>query len=135
MAEKARKKANELYQERPPLFVRQGQFGEVFPDIESVTVDVEESGYGAGRYRGNPVCANYETHNLPGEFINCSNPKCYRGGFSIGRILRHMASQKQTSHSTDEVCRGHEASPKGKRIDRKCLNTFGIRISVRYKKS
>jgi hypothetical protein len=91
MVRKRREKASEFYRKRPPMFVQQAAFEEVFPDIDRVTVEVEESGYGAG---------GYEKSNLPGEFIDCSNPQCYGGGFSIGRILRDMTRQKQTSLST-----------------------------------
>ncbi len=127
-----RQKASDVFRESNFVFAKKVGFDEAFPEIEDLTVEVEESGHGI--YEWNHK-RSYGKHNFPGEYIDFSNPLCYKGGFSIGSILREMVRNKQTELETLELCQGNEGSPKGRRIYRKCANFFKIKVSIEYKKS
>lgn len=119
------KKASEVFNETKFPFTKKGSFDEAFPEIEDVTIEVKEDG----------KKSSYSKQFGIEEYIDCTNPLCYRGGFSIGSILREMVSKKQTELETSELCRGHEGSPKGKRIDRQCVNFFEIKVFIKYRES
>ena len=69
-----------------------------------------------------------------GEYIDCSNPLCYNGGFSIGSILREMVRNRQTELEESRKCQGYEGSPRGRCVYRDCWNSFEIRVSVKFKR-
>lgn len=125
-----RQKASDVFRESNFLFGRKVGFDEAFPQIEDLIVEVEESGRGIDEWNRKSM---YRKEYFPGEYVDCSNSLCYNGGFSIGSILREMVSKKQTELQTSRHCQGHEGSPKGKRIYRKCTNHFTIRVSITYK--
>jgi len=124
-----RQKASDLFREGSYVFATPAKFAEVFPDIEDVTVDVTESGYGAREGRR----SLYTRQDLPGEYIDCSNPVCHNGGFSIGSVLREMARDHLTELQVSKFCQGNEGSPKGRRIYRKWLNGFEVKVVIKYK--
>ena len=124
-----RKKASQIHRETDYLFSRKVPFEEAFPEIDDVVVDVEEQGQ-VPQYRQH--ARQYTKANLD-EFIDCSNPPCYDGGFSICEILRNMVSERQRELETIKCCQGHEASAKGRRKYRPCANFFKIKVSIRYK--
>lgn len=128
MGFKYRPKASELFQKRGPFFGEKVSFEKAFPTIEDVLVEVKEQGQGAF---GDKI--RYKKSSI-GEYIDCSNPLCYNGGFSIGRILRKMIENKQTELETSKFCKGYEGSPKGKRRYRNCINRFKIKVNIKYKK-
>jgi hypothetical protein len=77
------------------LFNKKGaSFADVFPTIASVNVIVEID-YRDIRGRRLKETTQFDASNLPGQFINCSNPGCSDGGFSIGEVLRKMVIEKQ----------------------------------------
>ncbi len=128
MGRKDRKKASEIHRETEYFLGKKVLFEEAFPEIDDIVVEVEErghvwdKGFGKRRY----------TKGQIGEFIDCSNPLCYGGGFSIGSIVQDMVRNKQTDLETTKACRGNEASPKGKRIYRSCGNFFKIKVHIEY---
>jgi hypothetical protein len=126
-----RKKASEIHRDTDYLFSRKGTFEEAFPEIDEVVVEFEEHGHVPRAYQHK---RKYTKDNL-GEYIDCSNPPCYDGGFSIGRILREMVAKRQTKLETTKCCQGNEASPKGKRIYRSCANFFKVKVNIKYKGS
>ena len=69
-----------------------------------------------------------------GEFINCSNPRCYNGGSNIGEILRGMVGQRSTSYRDARIpCQGYEGSPKGRRKYGMCMNVFRVEVTITYR--
>ncbi|HPW98276.1 MAG TPA: hypothetical protein PK218_06940 [Flavobacterium sp.] len=125
-----RQKASDVFRESNFVFSKKVGFDVAFPQIEDLTVEVEESRHGVGDWNRK---STYKKQNFPGEYINCSNSLCYNGGFSIGSILREMVRNKQTELETSKLCQGNEGSPKGRRIYRKCMNFFKIKVSIKYK--
>ena len=127
-----RQKASDVFRESEFVFAQKVSFEEAFPEIEDLTVEVEESGHGVSEWNRKRT---YRKQNFPGEYIDCSNPLCYNGGFSIGSILREMVRNRQTELETSKLCQGNEGSPKGRRIYRKCMNFFKIKVSIKYREA
>jgi len=119
------------------IFGKEVTFQEAFPQIENFSIDIEEvvyTGYGGGIGRDVPHAKEqYDKNHLPREYFDCHNPRCYKGGFSIGSILRQMVHERQTYLETLEGCRGYEGSPKGRRKHRDCTNSFSVKITIKYK--
>jgi len=114
--------------ETKSLFPQKAPFKEAFPQIENLKVKVEESGEGIHE-SSNP---RYYDEKVAGQYIDCSNPLCDRGGFSIGKILHEMVNKKETHNETSASCQGNEGSPEGKRIYRKCFNHFKVTVDIKY---
>lgn len=124
-----RKKASDIFRESTPFFGQKVDFDKAFPQIKDLTVEVIE--YGDGIYNSQSKSI-YNRGNLPGEYVNCSNPLCYNGGFSLGGILREMVRNKQTILETSKSCKGYEGSPKGRRKYGPCMNCFNIKAAIQY---
>ena len=124
-------KASDVFNNTDFVFAKKSPFEEVFPEIENLKVEVIESGEGVSEWSRKHV---YLKEHFPGEYINCSNSLCYNGGFSVGSFLRDMVRNKQTDLDGSKLCQGNEGSPKGRRIYRKCLNSFKIHIEIKYRR-
>jgi len=122
-------KASDVFEKSQPAFGRKTSFEEAFPTIKKVIVNVEESD-AYGRKRD----SSYTGENM-GEYIDCSNHKCYNGGFSIGHILRMMIREKKSDSEMESTCRGYEGSPKGRRHYGSCDRYFKVKVHIDYKES
>jgi len=126
-----RQKASDVFGESEFVFVsKTDSFDKAFPEIEDVKVEVTESGEGITQLNRERI---YGKQTFPGEYINCPNPMCYNGGFSIGEIIRDMIRNKQAELVTYKMCQGYEGSPKGRRRYRSCVNSFDIKVTIKYK--
>lgn len=125
-------KAQDVFNACTPFFGRKSTFAEAFPEIESLRVEVTEAGDGTGWMSPGP---RVYTETTAGEFVNCSNPVCFNGGFRLGHILRDMVRSRKTEHTGTAICQGNEGSRKGRRIYRKCLNSFKYEIAVEYREN
>ena len=124
-------KAQDVFNSSNFVFSKKtSSFDEAFPEIADITINILENGEGVNQYNKERT---YPKQYLPGEYINCSNNLCYNGGFSIGNIIRDMIRNEQTELEISKLCQGNEGSPKGRRIYRKCLNFFKIKIKLKYK--
>ena len=70
-----------------------------------------------------------------GEYIDCTNPLCYNGGFGIGPVVREMVGGRETCREGAAICQGNEGSPKGWRIYRKCINHFRYTVELTYRRA
>lgn len=123
-------KASDLFRDSTPVIGSKGMLGDVYPEIKDITVEVHESGDGVDSWNKDRT---YDKNYFPGEFVDCSNPSCYGGGFQLGSYLAQMVRERQTDLEDAKTCRGNEGSPKGRRIYRSCLNTFKFKIKIKYK--
>lgn len=124
-------KASDVFKNSNFVFAsKTDSFDKAFPNIEDVKVELKEYGEDVDQWSHNRT---YSKQYFPGEYIDCSNKLCYNGGISIGSIIRDMIYNKQTEFETSKLCQGHEGSPKGRRIYRKCLNSFELKVSLKYK--
>ena len=124
-----RKKAQDVFNDTNFIFNQKTTFEKAFPEIEKISVEVNESGEGV--YRGYGL-SHYGKHNI-GEFINCKNPKCYNGGFNIGDIIRGLYFRKDTEATGSAYCQGKEGTPKGRRTYGDCENDFKHTVKIEYK--
>lgn len=127
-----RKKASDVFRESKYLFVKKVPFKEAFPEITDLEIRCKETGNLRYSFE-NERQHYYSIENEPGEYIDCSNPFCYNGGFSIGRIIRGMVRNRETKQEGSEICQGYEGSPKGRRKYRDCLNFFQYTVIIKYK--
>ena len=128
MSRDKRMKASDVFRRSSPVYGEKVSFEEALPEIESLTVEVEEIGRGVGSISTKRV------YTKPvGEYIDCSNSLCYNDGFSIGKILRKMVRVGETDLETTELCQGYEGSPKGKRKYGACMNSFGVKVHIDYR--
>lgn len=125
---KIRKKASDVFLETNYFMRNKTTFEKAFPQIEDLKILVEESGEGVSDGKG----VSY-FNNDSGEYVNCSNPLCYNGGFSVGGILRNMVQDKQTHYEGTKFCKGYEGSPKGRIKYEDCDNFFKVSVDIKYK--
>lgn len=128
MGRQDRPKASDIHRNTEYVFSKKASFPEAFPEIEALSGTVELSGHGVREWNR----VRYLTNNV-GEYMDCVNPVCYGGGFSLGSILRDMVRRKETHREELEICQGYEGSPGGKRRYRSCTTTFRIKIDIKYK--
>ena len=128
MASKSRQKASDVFRESNFLFATKSGFDKAFPQIANLSGTVAEDGNGVSNWR-----SVRRVSKDTGEFFDCSNPRCYNGGFSVGDILRGMVASR-TKHKEDtRYCQGYEGSPKGRRRYRHCMNRFFVAIDIEYR--
>jgi hypothetical protein len=96
--------------------------------IDTILVIVRESDFGT---RERVRC--YSDENIR-DYVSCSNPLCYDGGFYLEGFIRQMVSAGETHRRFENaVCRGYEGSPQGRRRYRDCLHWFKVEIKIVYK--
>ena len=122
-----RQKAQDVFNETNHFFGTKVTFAEAFPQVEECSVSVKESG------DVEPEWFEDRIERSPGEYINCSNPRCYNGGFRVGMYIRDMVEKRETEREGSASCQGNEGSPKGRRISGPCMNLFKYKICIRYK--
>jgi hypothetical protein len=129
MGIRKRQKAGDVFKEGGGSWLGTTTFDKAYPMIADFTVKVTESDGGP-----NESTRVYNRHIRPGEYINCSNPLCYNGGFDLGSILREMTYQaRETRWSGSRSCQGYEGSPKGRKKYGPCFNRFEVAVEITYK--
>ena len=129
MSREDRMKASDVFKKTNFVFSEKTTFEKAFPEIETVNVEYTETSY-VGKNQGTLT----RTEKNLGEYINCTNPLCYNGGFSIGQILRDMVRKKEVHWEGSKICQGYEGSPKGRRKYRSCVNIWNIKVDIVYRK-
>lgn len=130
MSEKdKRQKASDVFRDAHFVFAEKTTFEKAFPEIEDITVVVRETGHGVSEWNKERAFGKRSIE----EYVDCSNSLCYNGGFSLGEIIRRMVRDKLTELETTKICQGNEGSPKGRRIYRKCMNGFHVKVKIKYR--
>ena len=124
-----RKKASEVFAETKFVFGKKGSFADVFPEIASLRVHAVQRGDGVEKWNAEQVL----TEANAGEYLDCSNPVCFNGGVAIGQPIRYMVAKRETHLEELKTCQGNEASAKGRKVYRKCLNHFNLTIDLTYR--
>ena len=120
-------KAQDVFESQVPVFGGKCSFAEAFPEIERIEVKVIE--IGTRRAHMLPGQRTYD-HTSLGEFINCTCPQCYNGGFAVGALIRDMVANGQTEREDFAFCRAYKGSQKGQRSYGPCRNEFRYKISI-----
>jgi hypothetical protein len=121
----------EVFEERNFIFGCKHFFDDVFPEVDSILVTVCETGRGVNDGANR---RSYNRNNL-GEFIDCSNPDCYNGGFSLDLIIGWMVDKRESHRDLHELCQGYERTPEENLFYRRCTNSFRISVDIQYSKS
>jgi hypothetical protein len=120
-----RKKATEMLNESD-LLLGKTTLQKAYPQIENIFVSVTETfRNGESRIR------TYDKTNT-GEFSDCSNQFCVGGGVSIGEVISQMVRERKTEGEKSSSCRGHEGSPKGRKIYGSCYHRFNVSVKIGY---
>ena len=125
--------ASDISQNTGFMFSERGSFAEAFPSIEDIQVVVRRSVN--HNIAGLSTEEHYERYgeNVV-EYIDCTNPMCCNGGFSIGNLIQKMIASNQTNLQKDYIpCSGYEGSGDGIGRHHRCINYFGVRIAIKYK--
>lgn len=127
-------KASDVFCATDFLLARPGRFSQAFPEVASFRVATQGSGwYGAPRVFGTDDGKRVYTQETAGEYIDCQNPVCYKGGFNLGEQLRDMGRTGETHREWTVGCQGYEGSPKGRKKYRSCLEHWQVVVDVTYK--
>ncbi len=108
-------------------------FAELYPTIEEIQVIVKRSGNGKPTHADTQ--AYYDRYGKDVvDYVDCANPMCRNGGFSIGSLIEKMVVSNQTNLQKDYIpCPGYEDSSPRVGRTHQCTNFFGIRINIKYK--
>ena len=96
-----------------------------FPDIESMTIVVEQDKYGYYSRDAWQRKSKYTKASIP-RFARCLNPRCQQGGLDLQHIAT-FSSDGEHNYS----CSGHEGSPKGRRVGSPCMNSFTVTVEIK----
>ena len=118
-----RMKATDVFMAHPPWLGTTTDFSKSFPNIRDLTLRITEHG---DEITGGSKESIYTLSSPPGEYVNCSNPRCYNGGIRIGQWLRFITEDTKTRETL--LCQGYEGSPKGRRRDGPCDNYFDVHL-------
>lgn len=119
------KKASDVFNETNYAFGSKDSFEKAFPEIEKMSICVTEM---ESLIWMKEQSSHYLTADSPGgEYIDCTNPSCCAGGFSMGEILRKAVRNKAEEIDEKAVCKGTET------MGRRCMHAFTISGSIKYK--
>jgi hypothetical protein len=98
-----------------------------FPDIASMTIDVEQDKYGNYSQHEWQRKSTYTKASIP-RFARCLNPRCQQGGLDLQTFVIIHSDGTYTY-----PCSGHEGSPKGRRVGNPCMNSFTVTVKIKRK--
>jgi hypothetical protein len=125
----SRKKAQDVFNDTKFTLSNKTTFEKAFPDIEKISIEVNEKGKGIKGELGRSL---YGKSSIS-EYINCKNTKCFNGGFRIGEVIRSLYFNRETEAKGNCVCQGREGTPKGRRLYDFCENRFNFNVKIEYK--
>ena len=67
------------------------------------------------------------------EFVDCNNPACFNGGFSLGGVLREMVLGRQEEFIGTNFCTGQEGDPEDSGPHPSCATRFEVQTILRFK--
>ena len=67
------------------------------------------------------------------EHVDCNNPNCFNGGFSLGNVLREMIAGRQEEFIGTSFCTGQEGDPEELGPHPSCTTRFEIEATLRYR--
>jgi hypothetical protein len=116
---------SDVFNASTPILGNTTDQARAFPSVGGATIDV------VSRFSPSGKEHEYSTRSELREFIDCTNRRCYNGGFALGL----MEIQGQAEGTFTEPCQGYEGSPKGRVNDGPCDNIFTVKVSLRFKET
>jgi hypothetical protein len=97
--------------------------------IEKLDIRVIEKGRSASLYEIRMI-----HKDAVRERIDCSNPLCEGGGFTLGEVLRDMVRNRQADFIGTNFCTGQEKPhPEVPEPLRSCRNRFEVEATLRFR--
>jgi hypothetical protein len=96
--------------------------------LEKIRISVREKGTNAEPFElriihKDSVC----------EHVDCNNPLCFNGGFSLGDVLREMVAGRQEDFIGTSFCTGQLGDPEDPGPHPSCDTRFEIEASIRFR--
>jgi hypothetical protein len=68
------------------------------------------------------------------EHVECNNPECWNGGFSLGNVLREMVANRQEEFIGTSFCTGQEGDPEEVLLHHpSCGTRFNIHATLEFR--
>ncbi len=67
------------------------------------------------------------------EHVDCNNPSCFNGGFSLGDVLREMVHGHQEEFIGTSFCTGQEGNPEDLSPHPSCGTRFEVEATLRFR--
>lgn len=97
-------------------------------NLWSMSIQVAEKGVGA-----EPFELRIIHREAIREHVDCNNPACFNGGFSLGNVLREMVANRQEEFIGTSFCTGQEGDPEEDMLHASCPTRFDIHANLRYR--
>jgi hypothetical protein len=104
-------------------------FDTLYPDIESIRIEIVEKGMGGVNHRKKYIL--YQKEDIA-KNIECSNPSCTGGELDLRKFVDQMYKKKLKNLNLIQWCQGYKGSPYGRERYGACPNQFEISISLKY---
>lgn len=106
---------------RPFLGGEPVSFHEAFPNIGEFRITIEQDHWDFHGLKPYMKKLTYTPKNPPPETIQCVNPRCQQGGLLMRNYI-YTADTRKSAWQFEDIlsCNGHEGSPKGRHIGRRC---------------
>ena len=97
---------------------------EAFPELVSLDLTISQDPFGMHLHPEWKRSSRFDERNFP-KHVACGNARCQQGGIDLENIVR-FSKDGLRRYS----CRGHEGSPKGRRLGDPCDNYFDVEIKA-----
>ena len=67
------------------------------------------------------------------EHVDCNNPDCFNGGFSLGNVVREMVLGRQEEFIGTSFCTGQEGDPEESGPHPSCHTRFEVQATIRFR--
>jgi hypothetical protein len=114
-----------MAKDRRPLLGTTNDRDAAFPDIESMTIVVEQDPSGYYSQNASQRKLTYTKSSIP-RFASCLNSRCQQGGLDLQHVAMFSSNGQHTYY-----CSGHEGSPKGRRKGAPCMNSFTVTVEIK----
>lgn len=119
------KKASNIFNRENYAFGSKINFKDAFSEIQKMSIHVTE--LESLIWMKEQAIHHLTVENPGGEHIDCTNPLCDGGGFSMGSVLREAVNSKEEEIEKIITCQGSETS------GRRCMHAFKVSGSVKYR--
>jgi hypothetical protein len=116
---------SDILKKESNAFSSKDDFKGAFPEIQGISIHVAE--LECLVWMKEQATHHLTAENPGGEYIDCTNPLCSGGGFSVGGMLREAVKNKEEKIEKCTACTGSETS------GRRCFHAFTVSGSVKYK--
>ena len=96
--------------------------------LERIDITVHEKGRHA-----EPFDLHIVHKDAMREFVECNDPDCFNGGFSLGEVIREMVRGRQEEFIGTSFCVGQLGDPEELGPHPSCQSRFDVQATLRYR--